>query len=147
MGQNPREGLDRKRGCRVGAPERRLPILRKNRSFASRGNSSLVRSRFASCFLMKQRFAAAVKGQKLCFVQSVALDGCPVAMPVERAMPPGHGPEKSVKKVETDAEVGVHEAFAVHAAVMNVVHCSGFQEPRSKERNSRHPEVSDVQPS
>src|SRR6266699_3309548 len=56
----------------------------------------------------------------------------------------GHGPEEPVKKVEADAEVGVHEAFAVHAAVMNVVQSSGSQEPRSKERNSRHPEVPDV---
>ena len=56
----------------------------------------------------------------------------------------GHGLEEPVKKVEADAEVGVHEAFAVHAAVMNVVQSSGSQEPRSKERNSRHPEVPDV---
>src|SRR5260370_14172929 len=79
-------------------------------------------------------------------LQSIAPEGCLVAPPIERTMPFCHSPEESVKEVETDAEVGVHEAFAVHAAVMNVVQPPGFQEPRSKKKNSRHPEVLGVHP-
>src|SRR5260370_382514 len=56
-------------------------------------------------------------------------------------MPLYHSPEESVKKVEADAEVGVHEAFAVHTPVMNVVQPSGSKEPRLKQRNPSHPEV------
>ena len=78
---------------------------------------------------MKQRRAAAAQRQKLRFVQSVAIDRCVIALPIERTMPPGHGPEKAVKKIEAYAEVRVHEPFAVHAPVMNVVQPPGFQEP------------------
>src|SRR5713226_437540 len=109
-------------------------------------HSSLARGHFVSRFSMEQRLTAAAQREKLGLLQSVAPDGCPVALPVERAMPLCHGPEESVKKVEADAEVAVHEAYAVHASVMNVMQSSGSQEPRSQEWNSRHPEVFDMHP-
>src|SRR6266852_6535146 len=104
-------------------------------------HSSLARGHFVSRFSMKQRLTAAAQREKLRLLQSVAPDGRPVALPVERAMPLCLGPAESVEKVEADAEVGVYEAIAVHASVMNVMQSSGSQEPRSKQRNSRHPEV------
>ncbi len=93
------------------------------------GISSSSQGCLGSSFLMKQRRAAAAQCQKLRFVQSVAIDRCAIALPIERTMPPGHGPEETVKKMEGDAEIAVHKAFAIDAPVMNVVHPSGLQEP------------------
>ena len=76
---------------------------------------------------MKPCLAAAAQSQRLRLLHSVAPDGGLVALPIERAMALSHGREDSVKKVEADAEVGAHEAFAVHAAVMNDVESSGSE--------------------
>ena len=91
--------------------------------------SSSSQGRQASSFLMKQRFAAAAQRQQLRIVQSVAIDRRVIALPIEPTMPPGHRPEETVKKMEADAEIAVHKAFAIDAPVMNVVQPSGIQKP------------------
>ena len=62
----------------------------------------------------------------------MAPDRSAVAMPIEPTMPLGHGPEESVKEIETDAEVRIHMTIGVHASVMDVVQPSGSEEPGSK---------------
>src|SRR5205807_272343 len=90
----------------------------------SAGNSSIARGRFDSSSFMKPCLAAAAQFQRFRFLHSVAPDGGLVALPIERTMAKSHRP---FNKVEADAEVGAHEAFAVHAAVMNVVESSGSE--------------------
>ena len=57
-----------------------------------------------------------------------------------------HGPEEAVEKIEADAEICVHGASVVHAAMMDVMQPSRFQEPRFQDGNFRHPEILDVHP-
>jgi hypothetical protein len=73
----------------------------------------------AVCFL-KEGLAAALQGKKLRLIQPIALDGRLIAAPIEGTMTPGHGPKEAVEKVEADAKVGIHEAFAVQTLVMNI---------------------------
>jgi hypothetical protein len=88
--------------------------------------SSHARERLASRLFVVQRLAAVAQGQQLRFLQSIAPDSCPVAPPIKRPVPLCHGPEEAIKKVEADTEVAVHEAFAVHATVMNVMQPPGL---------------------
>jgi len=97
------------------------------------------------CFL-KEGLAAALQGKQLGLIQSMAFDGGFVAAPVEGTMTVRHGSEEAVKKVKADAKVGVQEAVAVQALVMNVVKLAGFQKPSPQARNSGHPIVSKVHP-
>jgi hypothetical protein len=91
-----------------------------------------LRGRFPSGFLLKEGFAAYAQREKFRFLQSITPDRGAVAMPIERTMPLGHGPEESVKEIESDAEVRIHMTIGVHGSVMDVVQPSGSEEPGSK---------------
>ena len=93
---------------------------------------------------LNQAFAAIPQRQEFRLFQSVTLDGGAVSRPIEWPVAFCHGPEETVKEIEADAEVRVHEAFAVHAAMMNIVQPSGPEEPRAQQGNPSHPEVFDV---
>jgi hypothetical protein len=54
-------------------------------------------------------------------------------------MAPGYRSEEAIEKEEVDAEVGVHEAFAVQTFVMGVVQPARFQKPGPQTRDSGHP--------
>jgi hypothetical protein len=56
-------------------------------------------------------------------------------------MTSGHSAKETVEKVKANAEVGVHEACAVHAAMMDIVEPASIQEPGFQEWHPGHPEV------
>src|SRR6267142_2740187 len=107
-------------------------------------NSSFEFSPLLFNSLLEQRLAAVPQRHKFGFVQAVPLCRCLIAAPIEGAMTLRHGSEEAVEKVEADAEVGIHEAVAVQAFVMNVVQLARFQKPSPQARNSGHPIVLDV---
>src|ERR1700674_1409995 len=95
---------------------------------------------------LKEGLAAALQGKKLRLIQPIALDGRLVAAPIEGTMTLRHGSEEAVEKVKADAEVSIHEAFAVQTFVMNIVKFARFQKPIPQARDSGHPEILDVHP-
>src|SRR5262249_15653529 len=96
--------------------------------------------------LSKQGFTAALHREKLRFVQSIALNGGPVAGPIEGTMTFRHGAKETIKDIESNTKVTIHEAFTVYAAVMNVVESPRFQKPCFEKRDACHPEIVDVHP-
>jgi hypothetical protein len=94
--------------------------------------------------LLEEGLAAALQGKELHVLQAVAPDSGLVAAPIEGAMTPGDRSEEAVEKVEADAKVGVHEAFAVQAFVVNIVKTARVQKPSAQDGDSGHPEVLDV---
>ena len=113
------------RGYFGGALERSAVTTPSRNSSREASDSSSATAFQPFSLFVKEGLAAAAQGQQFGFLHAVALDRRVVALPVEWAMALCHGAEEAVKKIETDAEVGVHVAATVHAAVMNVVEPSG----------------------
>lgn len=58
----------------------------------------------------------------------------------------GERAEETVDEIKPNSEIGVGEAFVVHAVMMNVVESARVQKPSLQERHSGHPKVLKMHP-
>jgi len=58
----------------------------------------------------------------------------------------GERAEETVDEIKPNSEIGVGEAFVVHAVMMNVVESARVQKPSLQKRHSNHPKVLKIHP-
>src|SRR5690349_320335 len=76
--------------------------------------------------------------------QPIAIAGRCESSPVEGAVAARDRAEGSIKPEKTDSKVGIHVARIVYGMMMDIVEPAGPREPRTKQRMTSHPKISQM---